>query len=86
METGRGSRAVTTQCRSCRAPVIWAVTRAGKRIPLDAAPSATGNLVYVGQQLDGTEVVGAPRDGDPPEFRYVSHFATCPDAGEWRRR
>lgn len=40
-------------CRSCQAPVLWAMTPIGRRMPLD-------------------------RDG-------TSHFATCPQAGWWRK-
>lgn len=43
----------TAECRSCGAPVLWVMTKGGKRAPLD-------------------------RDGH-------SHFATCPQADQWRR-
>ena len=42
------------RCRSCGAEILWCLTAAGKKAPID-------------------------RDGR-------SHFATCPDAAEWRRR
>jgi hypothetical protein len=42
------------RCRSCHAPVMWCVTPAGKKAPINA-------------------------DG-------ISHFATCPDRDQWRRR
>lgn len=41
-------------CRSCRAPILWCRTPAGKSAPM---------------QPDG-----------------VNHFATCPQASQWRRR
>ena len=42
------------RCRSCGTEVLWCLTPAGKKAPID-------------------------RDGK-------SHFATCPDAAQWRRR
>jgi len=58
---------------------VWAVTETeGKRIPLDDPPALVSALVVVAELADGTPVV-AVRDG------YVTHFATCPDAGRWRR-
>lgn len=41
------------RCRSCAAPVLWCITPAGRRAPVDP---------------DGT-----------------SHFATCPEATQWRK-
>jgi hypothetical protein len=35
---------VNNRCRSCDAPITWAVTRKGRRIPLDPEPVAGGNI------------------------------------------
>lgn len=67
----------TTTCRSCGAEIIWAWTSAGRRMPVDAKP----------------EIRIVLRPGDPPSAgpragtiaTHTSHFATCPDAGRWRR-
>jgi len=59
-------------CRSCGAAVVWATTLGGKRIQLDI-------------------------DSVPPEQRgdralvfdyqkHRAHFATCPQAKQWRKR
>lgn len=74
-------------CRSCGASIVWARTRQrGKFIPLDAEPTALGNLV-----------IAPPWGADPPTVdhftsdagvareRYTSHFATCPNAKLHRR-
>ena len=68
--------AVTT-CRSCGAPIEWAVSPAGKRLPLDVA-FGPGNLL-----LDQHGVARVVRDG---EGTRRSHFASCPNAGQHRRR
>lgn len=70
---------MTSQCKSCGAPIIWCVTDGGKSMPVDASPVPRGNLV-----LDLTT--------DPPAVAvlsgyatgYVSHFATCPHAAKHR--
>lgn len=41
-------------CRSCGEGIVWTVTKAGKRMPVNP-------------------------DG-------ISHFATCPQAAEWRNQ
>lgn len=77
-------------CATCRAPIVWAYTPSGKRIPLDAehtddglrpVTSPQGNLVATGEEILGAVVVRVEQGG-----RFVSHFATCPDAGQHRRK
>lgn len=64
-------------CRSCGAPIVWVVMfPSGKRMPLDAKPIS--GLIRV-------------EPGSPPtghaygEQRYLSHFATCPNAAQHRK-
>jgi hypothetical protein len=73
-------------CRSCGAVILWAVTKAGKRIPLDAEPCPDGN-VFVVQTERGLSAyfptAGAVMEGCA---RHKSHFATCPDGPAHRRK
>jgi len=41
---------MTVACRSCGAPVWWAWTTNGKRMPVDAAPTPDGNLMAVDEE------------------------------------
>lgn len=73
-------------CRSCGAPVVWALTDNARRIPVDRDSVEGGNLYVV--PGDGHNIrVRYLRQGDPPneQAKYVSHFATCPNAKEHRR-
>ncbi|MFL5381277.1 MAG: hypothetical protein ACJ8GN_02000 [Longimicrobiaceae bacterium] len=78
------------RCASCSAPVIWAVTPAGKRMPVDVQLSIAGNLVLcyevdqLGRPVSGQQVIPAPPDYAGP--RWASHFASCPQAALWQRR
>lgn len=69
------------KCRSCGAALLWATTEAGRTMPLDAEPTPTGDFV-----IYGATAVKIPRGGtaDPP--RYTSHFVTCPNAAQHRRK
>lgn len=62
-------------CRSCGAEILWIITGAGKRMPLDVR-SVERRFVVDGS----TEPMGA-------EMRntYVSHFATCANADQHRK-
>ena len=75
-------------CRSCGAPIRWGVTEKGQRIPLDPDAVPNGNVVVTAWAEGNPQIrVFAPGDvphGEP--LRYFSHFVTCPQAGEWRRK
>lgn len=75
-----------TRCRSCEAPIVWALTPGGKRIPLDADPVPDGNAVII-ERRAGVPVIELIdlADVDAGAVRYRSHFATCPQANEWRK-
>lgn len=83
----------TTACRSCKAPVIWARTKGGKYIPLDAKPDAKGNVAVVERtDHDGCVAydavmrkVGTTQPTLGFEPLYMPHHATCPQGREWRR-
>jgi hypothetical protein len=70
-------------CGSCGAAIVWAKTSNDKPMPLDAEPSSDGNIQYAyGRAIYlGTEEREASN-----EPLYVSHFATCPQASQHRRR
>ena len=72
-------------CRSCRAPVQWAVTPSGSWIALEPGAHERGNLIET-QTSAGRTVVRMADLTDPPGPRRLAHFATCPDASSWRRR
>ncbi len=65
-------------CRSCGARIVWAKTSTGKAIPVDADPVEHGNIVL---SSGGVAEVGPAGSGT-----HVSHFATCPERDEWRKR
>lgn len=73
------------RCDSCSAPIIWAFTERGKKIPLDPDPDPKGNMVLDNNADDGTVIAVYAKEEDS-RARYVSHFATCPDAGMWRKK
>lgn len=70
-----------TRCRYCGAPILWARTAKGRRIPLAAVPVAGGNLDLDPAAGQVAYVAGPVST----EVRYVSHFATCPSAGKARK-
>jgi hypothetical protein len=67
----------TSTCTGCGAAIVWVVTEAGKRMPVDAKPEK--RVV-----LDDVHPVG-----EGPRARvvdtYVSHFVTCPERDRFRR-
>lgn len=80
----------TGRCRSCEAPIVWAVTAAGRAMPLDPDPTPDGNVVSDGRDEQGrVQVIVFAKPADVPAdrpLRYASHFVSCPDADQHRRK
>ena len=75
-----------TACRSCGAPVRFVpMAGTGRLNPLDAEPTANGNVV-VGVDGVGRYVARHAAELPPDVPRYVSHFSSCPDRDAWRKR
>lgn len=75
-----------TACRSCEARIIWTITAKGRKMPVDAEPREDGGFVLRGQGDDHPPLALAKGEARGREPRYVSHFATCPNAAEHRKR
>jgi len=76
-------------CKSCNAPIVWAITPKGKRAPIDAEPSDKGNIriqtdaaAPIAHYLSEIELAAARASG---ERLHLSHFVTCPQAAQHRR-
>lgn len=75
-------------CRACQAPILFVASLTGKRIPLNALPDPERGNVVIGSPSGRARVL--KRD-DAALARaagvvlYLSHFVTCPNAGEFRR-
>jgi hypothetical protein len=65
-----------SRCRSCNAPIEWAHTAKGHRIPLDVVAGPAPNLI-----VDEHGVAHYAATGGT----HTSHFATCPDATQHRQ-
>lgn len=61
-------------CKGCGAEIRWVISENGKRMPLDAKPEKRFVILVDSYH----EVVRL-------EDTYVSHFATCPKAKEFRK-
>lgn len=76
---------MSARCRSCDAPIVWAKTEQGKRIPLDVAPvlrlAVDAGLFVIHA---GEEARVLPRENGHLVARQ-SHSATCPNAAGHRR-
>ena len=83
----------TASCSSCKRAIIWTISPAGARLPLDARPVT----VYGIDPTESMKVEGLPRavrarsvysaDAmlDLPGPIYISHFLSCPNARDFSR-
>jgi hypothetical protein len=67
-------------CDKCRAPVLWALTAMGKRMPLNPQPDPDGNAAAYRDGTGRWRARVLHKDEHPLgyERRYMPHFATCP--------
>lgn len=78
------------KCKGCGRDIIWIKTGAGKSMPLDPEPvmyweksKAKGKVV-----TPNGELLSCVFEGDPEKatgIGYVSHWATCPSAGDFKK-
>lgn len=74
-----GRLSTYTRCTSCRSLMVWTVTLAGKRIPLDVKPHPAGTVVVT--HLDDGTVRGRVLTGEelPAQVEaHRPHDRTCP--------
>ena len=83
-------RSDVTRCRACGAAIFFVVTDKQENMPVDLDPTTDGNLsitegipkptavVLTLGQASGMRAAGLPT--------YRSHFSTCPNADEFRRK
>lgn len=73
-------------CRSCNAPIFWGRTPKGKSCPFDWEPLLEGRYTVLAWdiqaegKLDSIEMEYATETTPLDDYRYNSHFATCPQA------
>lgn len=76
-------------CKSCGAEIIWIKTKNGKNMPCDAKPISYRNTFPQGSLVlitpDG-KVARGEFDPSSDTIGYLSHFATCPNANQHRKR
>ena len=69
-------------CRGCGAPMFFARTGTGSKIPLDVEPSSDGQY-----RLEGDDTTPLafkiPNGEEYTGERFVSHFKTCPKASSF---
>lgn len=78
-----------TQCTgpNCGADIVWTVTDAGKRMPLNPEPSPDGNVIL--RTDDHGQIRAHVLTGSqlPAQVEaWVPHHRTCVDSADYRRR
>lgn len=79
---------MSQRCRSCGAAIVWVLTQpANKRMPVDEQPVANGNLwLQAASTQTWAHYVTKDKPAPDGERLYVSHFVTCPQAKQHRRK
>ncbi len=78
----------TTPCRSCGAPMVFVRMPTGALNPINPEPAANGNIRITGE-IAGVVQGETMMALDAAQFegeKYLSHYATCPQRREWRKK
>ena len=91
--------AAVNTCRSCGAPIIWAISESsGRRMPIDAQPVEGGTILlqhilagepsmaHITKPEERVALAAQAATRGEPLRLFVSHHATCPQADDWRRK
>lgn len=73
-------------CRSCGKTITRALTKTGRKNPMEVDERGLFVLRWDRNARDPEAVLASEATVQPSEPRYTSHFATCPDAAQHRRR
>jgi hypothetical protein len=79
------------ECRTCRALIFFALTPAGRRMPINAKPDPAGLLIGFltfdssGRAQLNVDTYRADEPKHQGRNRWTSHFATCAQADQHRR-
>ena len=79
-----------SQCKSCGAEVLWVKLVPMNRLnPVNPTPTREGNIRMLGQRKAVAKVLSKAdleTAALASEELYTSHFATCPNAKQHRRK
>ena len=86
-------------CQKCPTRIVWVRTEHDKMMPIDAVPNPLGNIgldfvtdpdkpplaVHLNEEKKQMRVEAAEKLGIAPLI-FISHFATCPAAKQFRKK
>jgi len=75
-------------CRSCEKPIKWIKTKDGRNMPCDPEVFLHDECKNGDKLVTETgHVVSVNSDQSLPNVKgYISHFSTCPEANQWRKK
>lgn len=78
-------------CRTCRSEIVWGTDASTRSLmPVDADPSPNGNISVWVDAAGAAHLVTLSRAKASAtraagKELHLSHFASCPDAAQWRK-
>jgi len=89
-----------SKCRGCGAITEWVKTNTGRAMPVDPEPVmiritgskkadtviiSNGGRIYQGKEIARGPQIANSQGNDTYKVGRVAHFATCPQASQFRR-
>lgn len=78
-------------CIACGCPLIWSLSPAGARSPIERYPASDGNVLLLGAEPLGVLAIVLSKDAlelarDRGMALRRNHFAQCPFKDDFRRK
>ena len=67
-----------SKCKSCDAPIVWAITMNGSKAPINAGFAVMERKKFKIQSGVEVEIIAVSDN--------AAHFSTCPQAQQFKRR
>ncbi len=77
-----------SQCKSCDAPIVWAVhVTTGSTTPIDEEPTEGGNVILTADEVGIRYRLFSKLEAETYQGgdAHTNHYATCPDATTHRK-
>ena len=70
----------------CAAPIVWALTEGGRRIPLNPDPHPDGTVILTDHDGRTRARILTGPELPAQQTAWQAHWATCPASSTFRRR
>lgn len=70
---------MSAACPGCTAPIFWAMSAKGKKMPMDSVPAANGSFQLKDRSGENPLAIYVREEDREGKRLYTCHYGTCPN-------